>query len=97
MASDHCKGNAGTFKVLVENIFCGAEGFTCAKGLKLEFQGTVILAMKGAEPLISNLPNAVQVPVKIERCGMYLKFSAYGKCVQQQDFPKRKPCHMHNC
>ena len=91
MATDHCNDNIGTFKVEVENIFCGAEGFTCAKGLKISFHEAEVTLMKGVDPTVA-YGNAVyslengsvtvadeltggQLTVYQERCGMFLKIN----------------------
>ena len=96
MATDHCNNNIGTFKVEVENIFCGAEGFTCAKGLKISFHGTEVSLMKGADPAVTygnsvysikdgevTVPDELsggQLTVYQERCGMFLKTSYSSPC-----------------
>ena len=78
MTTDHCDNGAkGTFRVQIENVFCGAEGFTCAKGLKIEFLDTEIVLMTGTDPIVTTPPGAPVVTQ--ERCGMFLKFGAFGE------------------
>ena len=78
MTTDHCdNGAGGTFRVRIENVFCGAEGYTCAKGLKIEFLDTEIVLMTGTDPIIT--VGQRDPVVTQERCGMFLKFGAFGK------------------
>ena len=77
MSTDRCLETGGSFSVRIENVFCGAEGYTCAKGIKIVFLDTEIDLMTGTDPVINQ--GAQEVTITQERCGMFLKYGAFGK------------------
>ncbi|XP_072029525.1 uncharacterized protein [Amphiura filiformis] len=81
MSTDHCGNTEGTFRIRIENVFCGAEGYTCAKGVKIEFLDTEIILMTGTYPIILN--GEEEVTVTQERCGMFLKFGAFASSISE--------------
>ncbi|XP_032895186.1 mucin-2-like isoform X3 [Amblyraja radiata] len=44
---DHCKGERGTFQVLMENVPCCENGVTCSRNIKIIFEGKEIILEDG--------------------------------------------------
>ncbi|XP_055509523.1 mucin-19-like isoform X2 [Leucoraja erinacea] len=44
---DHCKGERGTFQVLIENVPCCENGVTCSRNIKIIFEGKEIILEDG--------------------------------------------------
>nr|XP_034995521.1 mucin-5AC-like [Zootoca vivipara] len=75
LVQDHCgknNSNAGTFRVITENIPCGTTGTTCSKAIKV-FMGTyeLILADEKFE-VVQRLSGGGEVPFKVRYMGIYM-------------------------
>lgn len=75
LAEDFC-GGAGTFRITVENVPCGAEGLSCTKSAKVLLYDTVIHFVRGTAPIISKNPlagpNTPKAKYEFKEAGVFL-------------------------
>ncbi|XP_028590514.2 mucin-5AC [Podarcis muralis] len=75
LVQDHCgknNSNAGTFRVITENIPCGTTGTTCSKAIKV-FMGNYELILADEKfTVVQRLSGGGEVPFKVRYMGIYM-------------------------
>ncbi|KAJ3594132.1 hypothetical protein NHX12_006464 [Muraenolepis orangiensis] len=74
LAQDHCLGNNGTFRVVIENVPCGTTGTTCSKTIKVYLEKAELILTEGTYQIISNGQDGT--PFHISTMGIYLVIEA---------------------
>ncbi|XP_064199356.1 von Willebrand factor isoform X1 [Anguilla rostrata] len=69
LVQDHCNGDKGTFRVLVENTACGLVGHRCAKSVTVLYHGGLIVMEQGEVKM--KRPVLKETEVEIVRSGLY--------------------------
>lgn len=74
LAEDDCGTGSSSFKIIVENVPCGAGGAACTKAIKFSIQGFDIQMVGGAETSVQNSGGAEIDPrtiFQIRSVGIY--------------------------
>ncbi|XP_006633894.3 von Willebrand factor [Lepisosteus oculatus] len=69
LAQDHCNGNEGTFRILVENGVCGGPGQKCSKIITVVYKGGVIEMAHGEVNM--QKPVVHETEVEIIKSGLF--------------------------
>ncbi|XP_062974479.1 mucin-5AC-like [Elgaria multicarinata webbii] len=75
LVQDHCSKNntnAGTFRVITENIPCGTTGTTCSKSIKVFMGNYELILTDGKFEVIQRISGGGEVPFRIRYMGIYM-------------------------
>lgn len=72
LVEDNCGSDeASSFKIMVENVPCGAGGVSCTKAIKFIIRGTEIRMVGGAHISVTNSADAAGFSYQLKRVGIY--------------------------